>query len=191
MERGGGGAIPKYLGRKRGIGRPPLRRFRQVSTSVLRIRIRDPVPFWPLDPGWVKITIWELRNNFLVKILQIFDEDPGWEKLGSGIRDEKIRIRDVYPGSATLATLASTVRSICIDMYSMFWPSFENFRAFFSSTISITKRDLREIRIFNLILDTFRVISQNYINLHGITLGSGISASREIVVREFRGYPRD
>jgi hypothetical protein len=21
---------------------------------MLRIRIRDPVPFWPLDPGWVK-----------------------------------------------------------------------------------------------------------------------------------------
>ncbi len=40
------------------------------------LRIRDPVPFWPLDPGWVKTTIrirdertsayfLELRNNFL------------------------------------------------------------------------------------------------------------------------------
>ncbi len=25
-----------------------------LSFSVLRIRIRDPVPFRPLDPGWVK-----------------------------------------------------------------------------------------------------------------------------------------
>ncbi len=32
------------------------------KNSVLRIRIGDPVPFWPLDPGWVK-------NQ---------DPDPGW-----------------------------------------------------------------------------------------------------------------
>jgi hypothetical protein len=29
---------------------PPLSRFTQLS-AVLRIRIRDPVPFRPLDPG--------------------------------------------------------------------------------------------------------------------------------------------
>ncbi len=25
--------------------------FMEILVSVLRIRIRDPVPFWPLDPG--------------------------------------------------------------------------------------------------------------------------------------------
>jgi hypothetical protein len=56
----------------------------------------------------------ELRNHFFalfgVKILKFFDEDPGsgmetvrirdpgWKKVGSGIRDK-------YPGSATLHTL--------------------------------------------------------------------------------------
>jgi hypothetical protein len=62
--------------------------------------VADPVPFWPLDPGWVKNQdpnpgwttrksyIPELRNkNFWVKILKFFDADPG-----SGM--EKIRIRD-------------------------------------------------------------------------------------------------
>jgi hypothetical protein len=32
----------------------------------------------------------ELRNHFLgVKILKFFDADPGWKKVGSGIRDGK------------------------------------------------------------------------------------------------------
>ncbi len=86
--------------------------------------IRDPVPFWPLDPGWVESQhpdpgsriqdeqpgsyFLELRNHFFgVKILKFFDadpgsgmetvriRDPGWKKVGSGIRD-------VYPGSAAL-----------------------------------------------------------------------------------------
>jgi hypothetical protein len=49
--------------------------------SVLRIRIRDPVPFWPLDPGsgigFFRISdpgsqthtfdFWELSDNFLGK----------------------------------------------------------------------------------------------------------------------------
>jgi hypothetical protein len=60
---------------------------------VLRIRIRD--------PGWVKVKIrirdeqlgsyfLELGNNFLgVYILKFFEEDPGWKKFGSGIRDGK------------------------------------------------------------------------------------------------------
>jgi hypothetical protein len=30
--------------------------------------------------------------------------DPGWKKFGSGNRDEKIRIRDKHPGSATLVS---------------------------------------------------------------------------------------
>jgi hypothetical protein len=76
------------------------------------LRIRDPVPFRPLDPGWVKnqqgIRIRdkqpgsycrELRNKFfLVKILKFFDADSrsgmekiqirdlGWKKLVSGLR---------------------------------------------------------------------------------------------------------
>jgi hypothetical protein len=38
----------------------------------------------------------ELRKPFFwVKILKFFDADPGWEKVGSGIRDK-------HPGSATL-----------------------------------------------------------------------------------------
>jgi hypothetical protein len=40
----------------------------------------------------------ELRNHFFaflgVKILKLFDEDPGWRHFGSGIRMEKSRIRD-------------------------------------------------------------------------------------------------
>ncbi len=70
-----------------------------VYKTVLRIRIRDPVPFWPLDPGSGMNKPWsyfrELRNNFWIKIHKFFDSDPG-----SGM--EKIRIRDKYPGSATL-----------------------------------------------------------------------------------------
>jgi hypothetical protein len=35
------------------------------------------------------------KEFFWVKILQVFDADPGWKKIGSGIRDQ-------HPGSATL-----------------------------------------------------------------------------------------
>ncbi len=55
---------------------------------MLRIRIRDPVPFdpWIRDPGWVKIKIRirdehpgsyfrEFKTNFWVKILTFFDVD--------------------------------------------------------------------------------------------------------------------
>jgi hypothetical protein len=60
------------------------------------LRIRDPVPFCPLDPAWKKIRIRirdeqpgsnfrELRNNFLVTMLKFFDVDPEWKKFGSGI----------------------------------------------------------------------------------------------------------
>ncbi len=75
--------------------------------SVLRIRIRDWVPFWPLDPGWEKVSIrirdeqpgshfLELRNHFFAFLLRDGDSsDPGWKKVGSGIRDK-------HPGSATL-----------------------------------------------------------------------------------------
>ncbi len=51
--------------------------------------IRDPVPFWPLDPGWVKIKF------------RIRDGHPGsyFRELRSGIRDRKILIR--YPGQTS------------------------------------------------------------------------------------------
>jgi hypothetical protein len=68
---------------------------------VLRIRIRDPVPFWPLDPGsgmskksgsgsgirdeQPGSCLLKLRNQFWVKILKFFYVDPGWKKFGSGI----------------------------------------------------------------------------------------------------------
>jgi hypothetical protein len=61
--------------------------------SVWRTQIRDPVPFWPLDPGWVtnqdpdpgfgsNMNIRELRNNFWVKILKNCRSGSG---VGSGI----------------------------------------------------------------------------------------------------------
>ncbi len=61
---------------------------------VLRFWIRDPVPFWPLDPGWVKKQDpdpgWKSRiifprawkQFFGLKILEFFDADPD---PGSGI----------------------------------------------------------------------------------------------------------
>jgi hypothetical protein len=51
----------------------------------IRIQIRDEHPdhiFESFEP------------IFWVKILKIFDADPGWKKFGSGIRVDKIRIRD-------------------------------------------------------------------------------------------------
>jgi hypothetical protein len=61
---------------------------------VLRIRIRNPVPFVTPGSG--------------VKILKFFDSDPGWKEFGSGIRDgknsdpgsgmERIRVRDGKTG---------------------------------------------------------------------------------------------
>ncbi len=53
-----------------------------IFKAVLRIRIRDPVPFWPLDPGWVKN---QDPGYIWVKILKVFDADAG---------RKKIRIRD-------------------------------------------------------------------------------------------------
>ncbi len=84
--------------------------------SVLRIRIRDRVPFWPLDPGsgmgrksasgsgirdeQPGSYFLELRNHFFVffglkylhSLMRI--RDPGWRQFGSGIREGKSRIRD-------------------------------------------------------------------------------------------------
>jgi hypothetical protein len=62
------------------------------------MRIRDPVPFSPLDPrsgmGKLRIRIRDespnhifesLETIFFVKIPQFYDADPGWKKFGSGI----------------------------------------------------------------------------------------------------------
>jgi hypothetical protein len=76
-----------------------------AALPVWRIRIPDPVPFLPLDPGsgtgkkksrsgsWRNIPDDSLETIFRVKILKFFEADPGWVK---------IRIRDKHPGSATL-----------------------------------------------------------------------------------------
>ncbi len=61
--------------------------IREAQKPVLRIPIRNPKIFWPLDPGSV------MGENpvFRVKILQffwsgvLFDPESGMEKFGSGI----------------------------------------------------------------------------------------------------------
>ncbi len=68
-------------------------RLSSVAQTVWRIRIRDPLPFWPRDPGWVKKSgsgsgmnnpdhTESLETVFWVKILKIL-------YCGSGIRDGK------------------------------------------------------------------------------------------------------
>jgi hypothetical protein len=54
----------------------------------MRIRIRDPVSFIPLDPGWVKLKIRigdEHPGSYFRELSLIFDQ---------GSRMKKIRIRD-------------------------------------------------------------------------------------------------
>ncbi len=63
------------------------------------------------DPGWQIILFESLEIVFMVKILVFFDADPD---PGSGIfwpwiRDGKIRIRDKYPGSATLPVICTDI----------------------------------------------------------------------------------
>jgi hypothetical protein len=112
---------------------------RQDQGSVLRIRIRDPVLFWPLDPGsgmgrksasgsgirdeQPGSYFLELQKPFFwVKILKFFDadpgsgmetvriRDPGWIIVGSGIRDK-------HPGSATLLRIAGLwIRSLFMQI---------------------------------------------------------------------------
>ncbi len=92
--------------------RSTIHSFVQLQ-SVFRIRIRDPVPFWPgvsnqdsdprsgmKFPNHISET---LETIFGLKKLKFFDADQG-----SGIflfRDGKIWIRDKHPGSATLLTI--------------------------------------------------------------------------------------
>ncbi len=120
-----------------GASTPPLRAFTALHGSILNIyspliwlwyrfgsdfslrcesrsgfptvlRIRDPMPFWPLGSGMGKKSgsgsgirnekpgsyFLELRNNFLGlkylnSLMRILDPDPGWTKFGSGILDGK------------------------------------------------------------------------------------------------------
>jgi hypothetical protein len=77
--------------------------FTQIcNNAVLRIRIRDPVPFWPLDPGsGVGKKLGSASG------IRIRDEQPGsyfreLKKLGSGMQKFGSEIRDEHPGPATL-----------------------------------------------------------------------------------------
>ncbi len=74
--------------------------------AVLRIRIQDPLPFWLLDPGWIK-------NNFWVKIFEFFDADPGWKKFGSCIQDKHPRSAKLIKGKPILCLLFSA----CFSLY--------------------------------------------------------------------------
>ena len=85
------------------------KREMQTYNAELQNGFRDPVPFWPLDPGCVKSRsrsgirneypgsyFQDLRNNFWVR-----DKESFWpgsrmmEKFGSGVR---IRNIDIMPG---------------------------------------------------------------------------------------------
>ncbi len=64
------------------------------SLPVLRIRIRDPVPFWPLDPGSGAI----LTPGSGIRCL--FDpwiRDPGWLKSQDPDRDPGWTTRFIFP----------------------------------------------------------------------------------------------
>ncbi len=89
-----------------------------ILWAVLRIRIRDPVPFRSLDPGFGMGKnsgsrsgmnnpnhIYEsIETIFWVKILKFFDADPGSgiKKFGSGMKKIGFVIWDKYLGSVTL-----------------------------------------------------------------------------------------
>jgi hypothetical protein len=78
-----------------------------LSLSVLWIRIRDPVPFCPLDPGSGMGKTWSgsgTNNPDHISDSLMRIRDPGWKKFRSGIRDE-------HPGSATLNFLNTKRRS--------------------------------------------------------------------------------
>jgi hypothetical protein len=83
-----------------------------LNRGTLVLRIRDPVPFVPLDPGYgmgKKKTGSDPGSEFGTNNLDHISESLEtifWVKIlkilcsGSGM--EKIRIRDKHPGSATL-----------------------------------------------------------------------------------------
>jgi hypothetical protein len=89
-----------------------------VNNSI-RMRIRDPELFWPLNPGsgirdgeknldpGFRMNIADHFSESLetvlgLKILKVFDADPGSGSCWPWIRDGKIRIRDKHPRSSTL-----------------------------------------------------------------------------------------
>jgi hypothetical protein len=88
-------------------GLDPRMTQKQEMNQVLPIRIRNPVPSWPLDldpdPEWTTRIIFpraEKQFFFWVKTLQFFD--PGFETKKFRSLMEKIMIRDKHLGSATL-----------------------------------------------------------------------------------------
>ncbi len=106
-------------------------RWSRNQYAVLRFRIRDPVPFWPLDPGFgirdgykARIRIRdeqpgsyfrELRNNFFgLKYLNSLKRirDQGWKKFGFGSR---IRNTANIFLSATLFLPVSFFRNLGLD----------------------------------------------------------------------------
>ncbi len=118
----------------------PDKSFCVFQCCSSRSGIWDPVPFWPRDPGWVKIRIqiWdeqpksyfrELKKTiFWVKILKFFDvdpgsgmdkiriRDPGWNKVGPGIRNK-------HPGSATLVFSGWCDTHLWRWLSTLFWGS--------------------------------------------------------------------
>jgi hypothetical protein len=60
---------------------------------MLRIRIRDPVLFWYLDPGWEKSGSGINNSDHISEILVRQKSGSGMEKSSSGIN---------HPGFATL-----------------------------------------------------------------------------------------
>jgi len=87
--------------------------------SVLRIRIRDPVPIWPkirIRDEHFGSYFRELRNNFLgysnsLMQMRIRIRDPTiFLTRNAGFGMEKIQIRNKHPGSATLVSLLPFVR---------------------------------------------------------------------------------
>jgi hypothetical protein len=82
------------------------RNFHSVSRkpSVLRIRIRDPEDFWPLDPG--SVSGMNNPDHISESLETIF--------FGSKLLNSFMQIRDgknTNPGSATLETIIKTSRS--------------------------------------------------------------------------------
>ncbi len=120
---------------------------------MLRLRIRDPVPFWPLDPGsgivffrisdpgsqthifeslitffWVKSSFLQLLKNKIIFNFVIFVVT---KKVGKNIFLTILfvavfgsGIRDKHPGSATLLAGSGTLFCIILPIYSCPWTGF-------------------------------------------------------------------
>ncbi len=100
------------------------------NLAVLRIRIRDPMPFWRLVPGTgsgmnnqdhisdsLETTIFWLKYlDSLIRIRDGKNSDPGWKKFWSEIRDKN-------PGSAvwSLPSIKMLVFGTCDEFL---WKTF-------------------------------------------------------------------